>query len=278
MTSIDKMMQNRCRILNKNMRSIIKRNDCQIVIINDNIEHYNIAFTLEGGYYKGQTHVLEILTKYGANVPYLFPIHKPNIKFLTKIYHPNISNGGLVCVDFLTNHNKWSALYNFDRIISAIFLLLDTPNPSSPYNSNAAKLYTTCFKKYLTEKPQHLPEEWSSLEENCFKDYVYEANKDYSSNLSNHFKNFPCLKTHNKIVKSEEEIAELISLEEKESNDRKNSDKEILTQKKEYEKKMLKKKLKQEKANRKEQKRLKKEKKIKHAEEHTKLNEESQIV
>ena len=78
-----------------------------------------------GGFYK-----LEI--EFKAN----YPESKPNVKFITNIYHPNVYKNGDVCIDIL---NNWKKNYSIVDIIEAIYVLLLYPNEISPANADAGK-------------------------------------------------------------------------------------------------------------------------------------------
>ena len=66
-----------------------------------------------------------------------YPIQPPSVKFLTSVWHPNISkSGGAVCVDFL--QGMWSPVCNLGTTLTTIQLLLGQPNPDSPLNTDAA--------------------------------------------------------------------------------------------------------------------------------------------
>ena len=68
-----------------------------------------------------------------------FEFKPPQFIFMTKIFHPNISEDGFVSVDIL--QNEWSpALLSIQKIIYSIQSLLDDPNPDIFLNEQAAKL------------------------------------------------------------------------------------------------------------------------------------------
>ncbi len=94
------------------------------------------TFTLKEGLYKGQTHTVLMRLKYGALVKYSYPLDAPLCLFKTPIWHPNISTSGIICLDVLKD--KWTPAMQTSKIITAIKLLLDLPNASSPMNSAAA--------------------------------------------------------------------------------------------------------------------------------------------
>lgn len=135
------------KIMLKKFLAAKKSNQFSIVQVKeDELDLYYIMIKTNGGHYVGQTHILEMKTKHENN--YLYPFTPPMIKFITKIYHPNISTSGSICLDILKDRNKWSPQYDIDALISSIVLLLDCPENSSPFNSEAARLFRECEKDY----------------------------------------------------------------------------------------------------------------------------------
>ena len=77
---------------------------------------------------------------------YLFK--PPKFKFITKIFHPNISEiDGLVSVDILESQGSPAQCIP-EKIILSIQSLLDDPNPDIFVNENAAKLFREDISKY----------------------------------------------------------------------------------------------------------------------------------
>ena len=80
-------------------------------------------------------------------IPLDYPYKPPKFYFLTKIFHPNIDEFGLVSVDIL--QDQWNTIISkFYTIIISIQSLLDDPNPDIFVNEQAAKLYKEDKIKY----------------------------------------------------------------------------------------------------------------------------------
>jgi len=75
-----------------------------------------------------------------------YPNKAPTVKFITKMFHPNIYADGSICLDIL--QNQWSPIYDISAILTSIQSLLCDPNPSSPANSEAARLYQENRREY----------------------------------------------------------------------------------------------------------------------------------
>jgi len=69
-----------------------------------------------------------------------YPNKAPAVRFLTKMFHPNIYNDGQICLDIL--QNQWSPIYDISAILTSIQSLLSDPNPASPANSEASRLFS----------------------------------------------------------------------------------------------------------------------------------------
>eukprot|EP00179_Madagascaria_erythrocladioides_P000354 CAMPEP_0198319692 /NCGR_PEP_ID=MMETSP1450-20131203/8790_1 /TAXON_ID=753684 ORGANISM="Madagascaria erythrocladiodes, Strain CCMP3234" /NCGR_SAMPLE_ID=MMETSP1450 /ASSEMBLY_ACC=CAM_ASM_001115 /LENGTH=161 /DNA_ID=CAMNT_0044023099 /DNA_START=132 /DNA_END=617 /DNA_ORIENTATION=+ len=81
-----------------------------------------------GGYYQ-----LKVV------VPSSYPLVPPSIRFVTKIFHPNVHpKTGEICLDILKT--AWSPAWTLQSTCRAIMVLLSHPEPESPLNCDAGNL------------------------------------------------------------------------------------------------------------------------------------------
>ncbi|CAF0756480.1 unnamed protein product [Didymodactylos carnosus] len=100
-----------------------------------------------GGYYKAD-----------MEFPTTYPFAPPKVRFLTKMWHPNIYENGEVCISILHpptedpqsgEHasERWNPTQNVRTILMSIISLLNEPNCSSPANVDASVMYRK-FKEH----------------------------------------------------------------------------------------------------------------------------------
>ncbi|KAF8388990.1 hypothetical protein HHK36_025674 [Tetracentron sinense] len=76
-------------------------------------------------------------------IPERYPFQPPNVCFVTPIYHPNIDNGGRICLDILNLPPKgaWQPSLNISTVLTSIGLLLSEPNPDDGLMCEVSREY-----------------------------------------------------------------------------------------------------------------------------------------
>lgn len=72
-------------------------------------------------------------------LPAEYPMAPPKVRFLTRIYHPNVDKLGRICLDILKD--KWSPALQIRTVLLSIQALLSAPNPDDPLDNDIAALW-----------------------------------------------------------------------------------------------------------------------------------------
>jgi len=94
-----------------------------------------------GGYFKAQ-----------VKFPLDYPYSPPSMRFLTKVWHPNVYENGDLCISILHPPvddpqsgelpcERWNPTQNVRTILLSVISLLNEPNTFSPANVDASVMY-----------------------------------------------------------------------------------------------------------------------------------------
>lgn len=75
-----------------------------------------------------------------------FPAAPPRCRLMTKIFHPNVSSSGEICVNTLKK--DWKSSYGIGHILVTVKCLLIYPNPESALDEEAGKLLLENYDSY----------------------------------------------------------------------------------------------------------------------------------
>ena len=95
------------------------------------------------------------------NLPDDYPFKAPKIKFTTRVFHPNVSSSGDICVDILKE--SWSPSLTIIKVLLSISSLLNEPNPNDPLNPTAAGMYKEDRRAFDAEVSRYVREYASSI-------------------------------------------------------------------------------------------------------------------
>ncbi|KAF2673278.1 ubiquitin-conjugating enzyme [Microthyrium microscopicum] len=90
-----------------------------------------------------------------------YPLKPPTMRFVHKMWHPNVYPDGKVCISILhpagddPNHyelasERWSPIQSVEKILISVMSLLAEPNDESPANIEAAKMWRDHRQQYET--------------------------------------------------------------------------------------------------------------------------------
>jgi ubiquitin-conjugating enzyme E2 G1 len=102
----------------------------------------------EGGFFKAL-----------LDFPDDYPNKPPKMRFVTPIWHPNISTDGDVCISILhepgedrwgyeTPQERWLPVHTVETIITSVISMLAEPNADSPANVDAAKEFRHNYTEF----------------------------------------------------------------------------------------------------------------------------------
>ena len=107
-----------------------------------------VIFGVYGSLYEGG--IFELVMIFCREYPY----KPPQIKFLSRIFHPNVSSDGTVCPEIL--QRNWSPATKVALIVKSLISLLDNPclDDETNYNPKATDLFQTNksnYKKFVND-------------------------------------------------------------------------------------------------------------------------------
>lgn len=105
----------------------------KLEVVDDNLFRLNLLLRgppgtpYEGGEFKV---IMELSIDY--------PLKAPTVRFQTKIFHPNISDDGTICLSLLKPN--WTPSTRLTSVINELILLLQTPDERNGLNNEACAL------------------------------------------------------------------------------------------------------------------------------------------
>lgn len=121
-----------------------KASGVSVEMIGDNLSHLH-------GYIKGpeSTPYENGVFKVNIEISTSYPFEPPKMRFITKVWHPNVSSqNGAICLDILKD--QWSPALTLKTALLSIQALLSSPEPSDPQDAVVAKQYTSEYSTYLS--------------------------------------------------------------------------------------------------------------------------------
>lgn len=106
----------------------------QLSMVDDNMFHWDATLfgPAETPYANGIFHL-------DIRIPESYPFSPPKVRFITRIFHCNVSPSGSICVDILKD--EWSPALTICKVVMSISSLLSECNPDDPLNVDVAQLY-----------------------------------------------------------------------------------------------------------------------------------------
>jgi ubiquitin-conjugating enzyme (huntingtin interacting protein 2) len=151
------MAAHRSRRLQKEIQEIVKDVHSGISITNPQGGSDITDFTRFKGHFRGPPDTPYEGGKYEVDIRITadYPFRPPEMRFITKIWHPNVSSQtGAICLDTLGT--AWSPVLNLKSALISLQSLLSSPEPKDPQDAEVASMLLT-----RPEQFRHVAREWA---------------------------------------------------------------------------------------------------------------------
>jgi ubiquitin-conjugating enzyme E2 D/E len=130
----------------------------KVYMTEDNIHQWKAVMSSTTAPYEGGNWMLTI------DFPSDYPFRPPRVRFITPIYHCNISGDGHICLDILKD--CWNPALSIVKVFLSIEALLCDPNAMDPLDAFKAQLYRDDKVAYMVAASRHtLANASSSIED-----------------------------------------------------------------------------------------------------------------
>lgn len=120
-------------------------------IIPDETNILNLTCVIDGPPntpYEGGKFVVKVV------LPPEYPFRYPKAKFETKVYHPNVSTSGEICLESI--QKTWSTKKLISDLLDFIVTILANPNVDNPLSADVAFIYQTNQERF-----KEMAKEWT---------------------------------------------------------------------------------------------------------------------
>jgi len=116
----------------------------------DNIQKFHVRLLISHGIWAGGKF------DFSFDIPNDWPHQRPEVKILTRVWHPNIAEDGPVCLNIL--RDNYTPVMSISHLIAGLQYLFDQPNPQSPLNFDASQQYLQNYEAFKVKAEQYKDE------------------------------------------------------------------------------------------------------------------------
>ena len=74
-------------------------------------------------------------------IPEEYPHKAPKVEFITRVFHPNVSGSGEICLDILNEPALWSPELTLQKVVISVLSLLTDANAEDALVPDIGRLY-----------------------------------------------------------------------------------------------------------------------------------------